>query len=147
MKVSEVNSSKNTNFCAKFSKADINKLIYSAKTAYGWENPSAIPKLHAMLSHIDTLPFEKVFLEEYSHLIKSWSGNAINTTRYQISSESGEILGRGVNPYFALLNSTVKTTDGEEAKIKRMIKSVFTRKWRKSKNINEDEIKKFAINA
>ena len=113
MKITEVNSSNSTNFSARFSKADINKLIYSAGNAYGWDNPSALPKLYTMLSHIEKLPFKSVSLTEYQYPIKDWNGKKIITTRYQISSESGKTMGRGVNPYFALINSTIKGISGE----------------------------------
>ena len=145
MKVTEINSCKNTSFYARFSKADINKLIYSARTAYGWENPSALPKLYTMLSHVEKLPFKSVLLTEYRHPLKDWNGKNITTTKYQISTENGETLGQGVNPYFALINSTINGITGEESAFKQMTKSVFTRKWKNAQKISENDIKKFAI--
>ncbi|MBR6127651.1 hypothetical protein IKQ21_08210 [bacterium] len=146
MKVPEINSYTNTSFCAHFSKADINKLIYSARNAYGWNNPSALPKLYTMLSHIEKLPFKSVTLTEYPQPLKDWNGKNFITIRYQILNENGETLGRGVNPYFALINSTVKGFAEEITNFKQMTKSVFTRKWKDAKNVTEDDIKKFAIN-
>ena len=145
MRVSEINSFSNTSFSARFSRADINKLIYSARNAYGWDNPSALPKLYTMLSHVEKLPFKSVSLTEYPHPLKDWNGKNIITTRYQISTESGETMGNGVNPYFALINSTIKGITDEESAFKQMTKSVFTRKWNENKNVTESEIKKFAI--
>ena len=145
MKVTEVSSSNSTNFYARFPKADVNKLIYSAGNAYGWDNPSALPKLYTMLSHVEKLPFKSVFLTEYQYPLRDWNGKKIVTTRYRISTEGGEILGQGVNPYFALINSTIKGISKEESAFKQMTKSVFTRKWKEAKNVTEDEIKKFAL--
>ena len=147
MNVSQISASDSVNFSSRFKQHDVNKFIHSAKRAYGWDNPAALPKLHAMLEFVDKLNFKSVSLEEYNEFIKNWDGGRLNVVRHRIKAD-GKVIGKSFNPYFALLNTVLKDSEniGEE-NLKRMTNQEFLDSWRSHKYTTENEIKKFAIEA
>lgn len=128
----------NPNFTARFPKAELQKVIKDTMMSSDFQE--RLPRLYTSLEYLDSiLPGKELKIKDM------WYGSRASEIYPTIFDQNNKTISTGYNALDAIENIFLKRDNKKSDSFLLMPKSVYENAWWKNRNVNVEDIEKFAL--